>query len=72
MWALLMILLCAPMGMMSLYYATQVGNKIAASDMAGAWECSRKARNFAMIGGIGFAVCALMALGLLVFALQMG
>jgi hypothetical protein len=48
------IFCCLPLGVVSIVFATQVNNKIAAGDIAGATEASRKARMFMFIAlGLG-------------------
>ncbi len=45
---------CLPLGVVSIVFATQVNNKVAAGDTAGAMEASRKAKMFMMISvGLG-------------------
>ncbi len=45
---------CLPLGVVSIIFATQVNNKVAAGDTAGAMEASRKAKMFMMISvGLG-------------------
>jgi Interferon-induced transmembrane protein len=48
---------CVPLGAVSIVFATQVNSKIAAGDMAGAMEASRKAKMFMFIA-IGGGVLA--------------
>jgi hypothetical protein len=43
------IFCCIPVGIVSIIFATQVNSKIAAGDMAGAMESSRKAKMFMFI-----------------------
>jgi hypothetical protein len=51
------IFCCIPVGVVSIIFATQVNNKIAAGDIAGAMEASQKAKKFMFITiGAGLAV----------------
>lgn len=43
------IFCCIPVGVVSIIFATQVNNKLAAGDIAGAMESSRKAKMFMFI-----------------------
>src|SRR3977135_1937924 len=43
------IFCCLPLGVVSIIFATQVNSKIAAGDIAGAMESSRKAKMFLFI-----------------------
>ena len=59
---------CLPLGIVAIIFAAQVNQKLAAGDIAGAQEASKKAKQFAWIGfGCGIAVmviyAALMGLG---------
>lgn len=47
---------CVPFGIPSIVYAAQVNGKLEAGDIAGAIECSRRAKMWSWIGlGIGLA-----------------
>jgi len=48
--AIISILCCLPLGIPAIIFATQVNNKAAAGDIAGAQESAKKAKMFAMIG----------------------
>ena len=48
--AIISIVCCLPLGIPAIIFATQVNNKAAAGDIAGAQESARKAKMFAMIG----------------------
>jgi len=48
---------CLPVGVVSIIFAAQVSGKIAAGDMAGAMDASRKAKMFMFIAvGLGLLV----------------
>lgn len=48
------IFCCLPLGVVSIVFATQVNNKVAAGDIAGAAEASKKAKMFMFIAvGLG-------------------
>ena len=48
------IFCCLPLGVVSIIFATQVNSKVAAGDIAGAAEASRKAKMFMFIAvGLG-------------------
>ena len=54
---------CLPLGVVSIIFATQVNSKIAAGDMAGAVEASRKAKMFMFIavgGGLLTWICVIV------------
>lgn len=56
-WAILSTLLCClPLGVVSIVFATQVNNKYAVGDLAGAQDASRKARNFAIASAVSGVV----------------
>ena len=66
---------CLPLGVVSIIFATQVNSKVAAGDIAGAMEASRKAKMFLFIavgGGLLALICyvVLMVLGFGMGALQ--
>jgi hypothetical protein len=53
---LVTICCCVPFGIPAIVYAAQVNGKLAAGDVGGAIECSRKARMWSWIGfGVGVA-----------------
>lgn len=57
------IFCCLPLGVVSIIFATQVNSKVAAGDLAGAAEASRKAKMFMFIAvGLGVLswVCAVI------------
>lgn len=48
------IFCCLPLGVVSIIFATQVNSKVAAGDIAGAMEASKKAKMFMFIAvGLG-------------------
>lgn len=58
---------CVPFGIVSLVYAAQVNNKLAAGDIAGAQEASNRARTWALIAliagiltGAGWALITML------------
>ena len=52
--AIISIFCCAPLGVVSIIFATQVNSKVATGDIAGAMEASRKAKMFSFIAvGLG-------------------
>ena len=57
------IFCCLPLGVVSIIFATQVNSKVAAGDIAGAAEASRKAKMFMFIAvgaGVLSWVCAIV------------
>ena len=57
------IFCCLPLGVVSIIFATQVNSKIAAGDIAGATESSKKAKMFMFIAvGLGLLswVCGII------------
>lgn len=47
---------CMPLGVVAIIFATQVNSKVAAGDIAGAMEASKKAKMFSFIAlGLGIA-----------------
>jgi hypothetical protein len=51
------IFCCVPLGVVSIIFAVQVNNKVAAGDIAGAMESSKKAKMFMFIAiGAGLLV----------------
>lgn len=65
------IFCCLPLGVVSIIFATQVNSKIAAGDIAGAMEASKKAKMFMFIAvGLGVLtyVCVIV-MWILVFGM---
>jgi len=60
-WAILTTLFCClPLGIVSIVYASKVDGLRAAGDLPGAWDASRKAKNWAIASAlIGPALIAL-------------
>ena len=53
-WAILVTLLCfLPTGIVAIVYATQVSNKLAVGDVAGARDSSGKAKMWCIISAVG-------------------
>lgn len=52
---------CLPTGIVAIVYANKVNTRIMRGDVAGAQEASKKARLWAWIGIIAFAVCSIVA-----------
>jgi len=60
-WSILStILCCPPLGIVSIVYAVQVNQKVAAGDFAGAMASSRNAKTWAIIAAIGGVVGAVI------------
>lgn len=54
--AILSVFCCTPLGIAAIIFATQVNSKVAAGDMAGALDASKKAKMFSFIAiGLGLA-----------------
>ncbi len=55
---------CLPLGVVSIVFATQVNSKIAAGDIAGAMESSKKAKMFMFIsvglGAVGIVLAVIL------------
>ena len=55
--AIISALCCLPLGVVSIIFAAQVNGKVAAGDMAGALNASKKAKMFSYIAiGLGIAL----------------
>jgi hypothetical protein len=66
--AIISIFCCWPLAIPAIIFATQVNNKVAAGDIAGAQESSDKAKKFAYIGiGVGVAVWLLTIICYVIF-----
>src|SRR5258705_5128933 len=62
--AIISIFCCWPLGIVAIIFAAQVNGKVAAGDLAGAADASKKAKLFSFIAiGIGVA-CGLVDLSL--------
>ena len=58
--AIISIFCCWPLAIPAIIFATQVNGKVAAGDIAGAQEASKKAKMFGMIAiglGVVFYIC---------------
>jgi hypothetical protein len=54
--AIISLFCCMPLGIAAIIFATQVNSKVAAGDMAGALDASKKAKMFSFISiGLGVA-----------------
>ena len=54
--AIISLFCCMPLGIAAIIFATQVNGKVAAGDMAGALDASKKAKMFSFIAiGLGLA-----------------
>jgi hypothetical protein len=63
---------CLPFGIVSIVYAAQVNSKQAAGDLAGALDCSRKAKMWMLISfGIGLAF-SLLYFGMMILGIVAG
>jgi hypothetical protein len=52
--AIISIFCCTPLGIVAIIFATQVNGKVAAGDIAGAQDASKKAKMFSFIAiGVG-------------------
>lgn len=66
-WAIVTtILCCLPLGVVSIVFATQVNSKWLAGDATGAYDASRKAKQFAIWSAVAGLVAALVYGGLAV------
>lgn len=61
-WAILSTVLCPPLGIASIVFATKVNSKWAMGDAAGAQAASEKAKGFAIWGVIAWVVFAVFNL----------
>lgn len=61
--AIISIFCCWPLAIPAIIFATQVNAKVAAGDIAGAQEASKKAKTFSMIA-IGLGVAFYLIVGL--------
>jgi predicted secreted protein len=60
-WAILStIFCCLPLGIVSIVFSTQVNNKWAVGDVAGAQDASEKAKKFAIWSVIAWAIIAVL------------
>lgn len=71
-WAIISILLCWPLGIPAIVFATQVNSKWSQGDVTGAHDSSRKAKNFALWATILGAVLILIWVLLTVLGVMTG
>jgi hypothetical protein len=64
--AIISVVCCFPLGIPAIIFATQVNNKAAAGDIAGAQEAAKKAKMFAMIGIGLWLLCVVIYVILLI------
>jgi hypothetical protein len=62
--AIISIFCCWPLAIAAIIFATQVNSKVAAGDIAGAQEASKKAKMFSYIA-IGIGVVCYLVIGLI-------
>ena len=67
--AIISVICCLPLGIPAIIFATQVNTKLAAGDVAGAQESAAKAKKFAIIGIVVWAICVVLYL---IFGLILG
>ncbi len=63
-WAIISIFCCWPLAIPAIIFATQVNGKVAAGDIAGAQDSSKKAKMFSFIG-IGVGIVGYVIVGLI-------
>jgi Interferon-induced transmembrane protein len=67
--AIISLFCCLPLGIVGVIFAAQVNSKVAAGDIQGAMDSSKKAKLFSFIAiGLGVLIC----IGYLVFFLVVG
>ena len=66
------IFCCLPLGVVSIIFATQVNSKMAAGDMAGAMEASKKAKMFMIIAIVGGVLGTIIGIVCWVFIIAAG
>ena len=70
--AIISIFCCWPLAIPAIIFATQVNGKVAAGDIAGAQDASKKAKTFAFIAiGIGVAIWVIYGL-MMILGMGMG
>ncbi len=71
--AIISLFCCTPLGIVAIIFAAQVNGKVAAGDIAGATDASRKAKMFSYISiGLGLAGILCYVLFILVMGIGMG
>jgi uncharacterized membrane protein YjgN (DUF898 family) len=63
-WAIISIFCCWPLAIAAIIFATQVNSKVAAGDIAGAEDASKKAKMFSFIA-IGLGILCYLVVGLI-------
>ena len=67
--AIISLFCCLPLGIVGVIFAAQVNSKVAAGDIQGAMDSSKKAKLFSFIAiGLGLLIC----IGYLIFFLVVG
>ena len=64
-WAIITVLLCTIPGIVAIVFSTQVNSKWAMGDAAGAYDASKKAKTWALVGTILGAVALVAYIGLM-------
>jgi len=64
-WSIITILLCTIPGIVAIVYSTQVNSKWGTGDAAGAYDASKKAKMWALIGTILGVVALVAYIGLM-------
>ena len=69
--AIISIFCCLPLGVAAIIFAAQVNGKVAAGDIAGAVDASKKAKMFSyisiglgLLGGLCYALLMLLGIGM--------
>jgi hypothetical protein len=71
--AIISLFCCTPLGIVAIIFAAQVNGKVAAGDIAGATDASKKAKMFSYISiGLGLAGVLCYVLFILVMGVGMG
>lgn len=71
--AIISLFCCTPLGIVAIIFAAQVNGKVAAGDIAGATDASKKAKMFSYISiGLGLAGILCYVLFILVMGIGMG
>ena len=71
--AIISLFCCTPLGIVAIIFAAQVNGKVAAGDIAGATDASKKAKMFSYISiGLGLAGIICYVLFIVVMGVGMG
>lgn len=71
--AIISLFCCTPLGIVAIIFAAQVNGKVAAGDIAGATDASKKAKMFSYISiGLGLAGILCYVLFIVVMGVGMG